>query len=99
MKLRFAVLLGACLAAPLWQASAEALPNRTYRFGLMVERAAGSSDPYVAAFMERLRERGDEEGRNLTIDYRFNGYEAVQARKNAEELAKLPLDLVVVGGK
>ena len=98
MKLRFAVLLGACLAAPLWQASAEALPNRTYRFGLMVERAAGSSDPYVAAFIERLRELGYEEGRNLTIDYRFNGYEAVQARKNAEELAKLPLDLVVVGG-
>jgi len=90
-------LIFALMAVPHFDAIAEANPDRTYRVGFMQEIGSGPN-PYVVWFVGRMRELGYEEGRNLFIEYKFGGYEAVKAKQNADELARLPLDVVVING-
>jgi putative ABC transport system substrate-binding protein len=90
-------LIFALMTVPHFDAIAEAKPDRTYRVGFMQEIGSGPN-PYVVWFVGRMRELGYEEGRNLFIEYKFGGYEAVKAKQNADELARLPLDVVVING-
>jgi putative tryptophan/tyrosine transport system substrate-binding protein len=90
-------LIFALMSVPHFDAIAEAKPDRTYRVGFMLE-VRSAPTPYVVWFVGRMRELGYEEGRNLFIEYKFGGYEAVKAKQNADELARLPLDVVVIAG-
>jgi putative ABC transport system substrate-binding protein len=55
--------------------------------------------PYSRAFVQRLRELGYEEGRNLVIDHRHAGGQAERVAAVAAELAREPVDLWFAPGE
>jgi putative ABC transport system substrate-binding protein len=55
--------------------------------------------PYVQAFRSSLAELGFAEGKNLTIEFRYGDDDLSKVRGLAEELARLPVDLIVVQGE
>src|SRR5215831_7240718 len=50
---------------------------------------------WVAAFLQRLRELGWTEGRNLTIEYRWAEGSSDRAAELAAELVRLKVDIIV----
>jgi putative ABC transport system substrate-binding protein len=72
-------------------------PARTARVGLLSAGADPASD-FRRAFLEGLRERGWEEGRNLVIEQRFTGGEFEQLPRLVSELRRLNLDVLVASG-
>jgi putative ABC transport system substrate-binding protein len=55
--------------------------------------------PYSRAFVQRLRELGYEEGRNLVIEHRHAGGQAERVPAVAAELAREPVDLWFAPGE
>jgi len=51
-----------------------------------------------AAFMERLQQLGWVEGRNLSVENRFAARDGARLKAFAEELARLPVDLLFTSG-
>src|SRR6266851_4287480 len=58
--------------------------------------APGRFDPNWTAFVERLRELGYVEGRNLSIEYRTSGGHIDPLPALAAELVRLNVDVIVV---
>jgi putative tryptophan/tyrosine transport system substrate-binding protein len=56
------------------------------------------STPYSAAFVQRLRELGWIEGRNITIEYRWAEGNDDRYKTIAAEFVGLKVDLMVVTG-
>jgi hypothetical protein len=54
-----------------------------------------ASQPYVAAFVQGLRQLGWIEGRNLRIDVRWNAGDAALARTYAAQLIGLTPDVIL----
>src|SRR5215470_19584759 len=81
----------AFLAAPL---VAEAQPTRkVYRIGVL---SPGSPPPGpLEALRQGLRDLGYEDGRNVTIEWRFAGAQTERLRGLAEELVRLKVDVIV----
>src|SRR5215472_748799 len=94
-----ASLTGGLLAAPL---AAEAQPpsGRTPRVGLLLPGPATSpiSIRGVEHFTQGLREHGYVDGKNITIEYRYANLDDNRLRLLASELARLNVDVIVVGG-
>ncbi len=82
-----AVLLAAPLAAEAQQ------PQRVFRIGVLSPGAAPPGP--LEALRQGLRELGYEDGRNLTIEWRFAGATNERFSELAEELARLKLDVIV----
>jgi putative ABC transport system substrate-binding protein len=61
--------------------------------GIETDQQAG-----VAVFKEVLRQLGWIEGRNVRLEVRWSGADPAKARKNAEELAALQTDVIMVTG-
>ena len=59
---------------------------------------AAGQGRWVAVFLQRLRELGWIEGRNLQIDARWGAGDAADTRRAATELAALALDVIVASG-
>ena len=55
--------------------------------------------PYVKAFLDSLAELGFVEGKNLTIEFRYGEDDITRVRGLADELVRLPVDLLVVQGE
>jgi len=53
---------------------------------------------WVAAFVQRLRELGWIEGRNITIEYRWAEGRSERYAEIAAELVRLPVDVIVTSG-
>ncbi|HEY6355658.1 MAG TPA: ABC transporter substrate-binding protein [Burkholderiaceae bacterium] len=72
---------------------------RQRRIGYIGYTAANTADDerVLAAFRQRLRELGLEDGRNLTIEWRFGEGRLEREQELATELLKLGVELVVVG--
>jgi putative ABC transport system substrate-binding protein len=82
-----AVLLAAPLAAETQQ------PQRVFRIGVL---SPGAPPPGpLEALRQGLRELGYEDGRNLTIEWRFAGATNERFSELAEELVRLKLDVIV----
>ena len=60
--------------------------------------AESDPDGQAAAFREALRSLGWIDGRNVHIDYRWDGVDAARARPPAAELAALAPDVIFVDG-
>ena len=95
----FITLLGGTVAA--WPLVGHAQqPERVRRIGVLLNLA--SDDPEtkarLAAFLQRLKELGWSEGRNLRIDYRWGMGDLDHHRKNAAELIALSPDVILVHG-
>ncbi|HZR99135.1 MAG TPA: ABC transporter substrate-binding protein [Chloroflexota bacterium] len=82
-------LLAGCGRLP-WQAEA---PAKIAQIGYL---AANSTSPAHQAFREGLRELGWIEGQNILIEWRLTEGREEQVPQFAAELARLPLDAIVV---
>jgi putative ABC transport system substrate-binding protein len=89
----FIALLGSMAAG--WPLAAHAQKMRT--IGILMNGAAGETvgQSNIAAFVEGLRELGYVDGRNIRIEYRWNGGSAERAKALAQELVKLSPDLIL----
>ncbi len=75
-------------------------PGKTYRVGVLgTARSRGESGTLWAAFVQRLRELGYVEGRNLVFERRAGpDGQANQLLELARELVRLDVDLIVATG-
>lgn len=67
-------------------------PGRTYRIGWGSYNEGGFKEPYGLAFVERLRELGFVEGRNLVIERRHAGGKLEGLSELSSALARLKCD-------
>lgn len=65
-----------------------------HRIGFLWDSPAVFADA-LEAFREGLRELGHEEGRNLVIEYRWSEGRPEKMREQAEELARLNVDVII----
>jgi putative ABC transport system substrate-binding protein len=77
--------------------AAEGAPQPV-RIGWLTAQQASSLAPYVDAFRAGLADLGYVEGRNLTIDFRYGDDAVERVPALAEELLRIPVDLIVAQG-
>jgi putative ABC transport system substrate-binding protein len=98
MRRRRLLLASAALASLPWSAAAQT-GAKSARIGWLTAQRPPSLVPYVQAFRSSLAELGFAEGKNLTIEFRYGDDDLSKVRGLAEELARLPVDLIVVQGE
>ncbi|HEV7576845.1 MAG TPA: ABC transporter substrate-binding protein [Caldimonas sp.] len=76
-----------------------AAPPRAARIGWLTAQRPASLVPFVQAFRAALADFGFVEGRNLTIDFRYGDDDAGKVAALADELVRLPVDLIVAQGE
>lgn len=91
--------IASSFAATLAPKFVAAQPTATVRrIGWVTAQTAASLAPYVEAFRAGLAERGYREGRNLVIEYRYGENVGGRVAELAQELARLPVDIIVAQG-
>jgi len=91
----FITLLGSAAAAwPLAARAQQKLPT----IGFLGTTTASAWGPWTAAFVQRLRELGWIEGRNLAIEYRWADARSERFAEIAAEFVRLKVDVIVTGG-
>jgi ABC-type uncharacterized transport system substrate-binding protein len=94
MKRReFITLLGS--AAATWPLAARAQQAKAATIGLLGTGSAAAQSQWTAAFVQRMRELGWVEGRNLAIEYRWAEGRTERLRELANELVRLKVDVIV----
>jgi putative tryptophan/tyrosine transport system substrate-binding protein len=91
----FITLLGGAAA---WPVAASAQQGRPPIIGFMGESTPEGQRQWVAAFVQRLSERGWTEGRNITIEYRWAEGRNERFAEIAAELVRLKVDVIVTQG-
>ncbi|HSQ19944.1 MAG TPA: hypothetical protein VLR92_06175, partial [Blastocatellia bacterium] len=87
----------AAFGAAAWSLTAHAQqPERTRRIGVLMFLAEDDpeSKPRIAAFIEGLRQLGWIVGRNIQLENRWGGADAVRSRRYAAELEQIPFDFI-----
>src|SRR5215510_3023032 len=79
------------LCVPVWAQQPKKVPRIGYQ-------GAGSPDENEEAFRQGLRELGYVEGQNIVIEWRFAEGKLDQVPRNAAELVRLKVDVIVTGG-
>ncbi len=92
---KFLVALGGVLALPRFALAQQ--PERIYRLGWLSTSAA-RTEPYNIAFVERLRELGFAEGRNLVIEFRAAAGRLERLPELAADLARQNCDVLIAPG-
>jgi putative tryptophan/tyrosine transport system substrate-binding protein len=87
------ILTIALLAAPF---AAAQQAGKTPRIGIL--RPGSPPDPLVEAFRQGLRELGYDEGRNISIEYRWAEGQLERLPTLAQELVQVRCDVIVVAG-
>src|SRR5262245_59973567 len=90
---RFLATLGGAAAWPL--AARAQQPAMLPTIGFLGSGTPAAHGHWVAAFVQRLREVGWIEGRNLTIDYRWAEGSSDRAAELAAEFVRLKVDVIV----
>jgi ABC-type uncharacterized transport system substrate-binding protein len=96
MKRRRLLFAAAAVAALPGLCVAQA---RTARIGWLTAQRPPSLEPFVKAFRDALAALGFVEGKNLTIVFRYGDDDLGKVRGLADELARAPVDLIVVQGE
>jgi len=89
----FITLLGG--AAVSWPLAAHAQRGKPALMGLLGSGTAAAQSEWTAAFVQRLRELGWSEGRNLTIEYRWAEGRSERFAEIAAEFVRLKVDVIV----
>src|SRR5262245_64706372 len=92
----FITLVGAATAWPLVARAQQ--PGKLPTVGFLGAASASAWSQWVAAFLQRLRELGWIEGRNLTIEYRWAEGSSDRAAELAAEFVRRKVDVIVTGG-
>src|SRR5262247_3625780 len=87
----FITLLGGAASWPLAARAQQAMPV----IGLMGSGSAAAQSHLTAAFLQRLRELGWTEGRNLRIEYRWGEGHNERFAEIAAEVVPLTVDLLL----
>ena len=90
-RIGLAVVLTLSVLAPL---VAEAQVGKVYRIGFLSLSSAADSPERVAAFRHRLRDLGYEEGKNISIEYRWAEGRHDRLPALAAELVRLEVDVI-----
>src|SRR5215472_14275691 len=91
---KFLATLGGAAAWPLAAARGQQAAKNP-RIGFLGSSSPAAHGHWVAAFVQRLRELGWIEGRNLTIDYRWAEGSSDRAAELAAEFVRLKVDVIV----
>jgi putative tryptophan/tyrosine transport system substrate-binding protein len=89
----FITLLSGSAAWPL--AARAQQPAKLWTIGFLGSGTPAVQSQWVAAFLQRLRELGWIEGRNLTIEYRWAEGSSDRAAELAAEFVRLRVDVIV----
>lgn len=89
----FITLLGGSAAWPLAALAQQA--NELPKIGFLGSGTSAAQGQWVAAFLQRLRELGWIEGRNLIIEYRWAEGSSDRAAEIAAEFVRLKVDVIV----
>jgi putative tryptophan/tyrosine transport system substrate-binding protein len=92
----FITLLGSAVAPPIAVGAQQSVKIPTIGFLDQSTRSAGSE--WVAAFMQRLRELGWIEGRNIAIEHRWGEGRNERFAEVAAEFVQLKVDVIVTSG-
>src|SRR5262249_41409338 len=93
MRRKFITLLGG--AAATWPLAARAQRSKPTLMGWLGSGRAAAQSEWTAAFVQRLRELGWSEGRNLTIEYRWAEGRSERFAEIAAEFVRLKVDVIV----
>ena len=88
------ITLLSCAAAS-WPLAAHAQRSKPALMGLLGSGTAAAQSEWTAAFIQRLRELGWSEGRNLTIEYRWAEGRSERFAEIAAEFVRLKVDVIV----
>jgi putative ABC transport system substrate-binding protein len=94
---RRAFIQGIAAVSAVWPLAARAQqPERVRRIGVLFPGVAADLENQnrIAAFQRGLHELGWTDGRNLRIDYRWGGGNAIRIRSSAAELVALAPDVI-----
>jgi putative tryptophan/tyrosine transport system substrate-binding protein len=91
-----ATLGGAAVAWPL--AARAQQPDTVRRIGVLGVATASAWNPWVMAFIQRLRELGWIEGRTVAIEYRWADGRSERFPELAAEFVRLKVDVIVTAG-
>jgi ABC-type uncharacterized transport system substrate-binding protein len=97
--IRTLALLIFATAVHLWSSATSAQsPNRIPVVGVLTV-TAGPSDPVATSFRDGLKQLGYVDGENIKIDHRNADGRVDQLPRKAEELVRLPVDIIAVGAE
>ena len=88
------LLSGAAAVWPLAARAQQKLPT----IGFLGTTTASAWGPWIAAFVQRLRELGWIEGRTVAIEYRWADARSERFAVIAAEFVRLKVDVIVTGG-
>jgi ABC-type uncharacterized transport system substrate-binding protein len=91
-----ATLGGAVVAWPLGARAQQ--PGRLPTIGYLGQSKLAVESQRVAALVQRLRELGWTEGRNVAIEYRWGGGRGERAAEIAAEFVRIKVDVIVTSG-
>ena len=91
----FITLLGGAAAWPL---AARALQGKRPTIGFLGSGTAATQSQWTGAFVQRLRELGWSEGRDVAIEYRWAEGRNERAAEIAAEFVRLKVDVIVTYG-
>jgi ABC-type uncharacterized transport system substrate-binding protein len=94
----FITLLGGA-AAVAWPLAARAQqPGKLPTIGFLGQSTRSAGSEWVAAFVQRLRELGWNEGRTIVIEYRWGEGREERFAEVAAEFVRLKVDVIVTSG-
>jgi ABC-type uncharacterized transport system substrate-binding protein len=92
----FITLLGSAAAWPL--AARAQQPAKVHRIGFLGANTPSVQSQWTAAFVQRLRELGWIEGRNVAIEYRWAEARFERSPEIIAEFVRLKVDVIVTHG-
>lgn len=95
MRRGFITLVG---GAAMWPLAARAQPARLPIIGFLGAATPSIWRPWVAAFVQRLRELGWVEGRTVAIEYRWAEGRSERFAEIAAEFVEIKADVIVAAG-
>ena len=84
--------------AALWPLTARAQPKKLPTIGFLGTATLAGYSQFVAVFVQRLRDLGWIEGRNVAIDFRWAEGRAERYTEIATEFVRLKVDVIVTTG-
>jgi putative tryptophan/tyrosine transport system substrate-binding protein len=96
-KLVASLVLGALLFASFTTADAQQ-PKKVWQIGFLAAGSAQTAHSRIEAFRQGLRAFGYVEGKDIVIEYRNAAGKVDQVPRNAVELARLKVDIIVTAG-
>jgi putative ABC transport system substrate-binding protein len=85
-------------AATAWPLASRAQQPRMPTIGFLGGQTSAAQSQWTAAFVQRLRELGWSEGRNVAIEYRWAEGRVERSAEIAAEIVRLKVDVIVTAG-